>query len=80
MTEKPLTSISGYIALLVGLLRLIVGPILFVAMLVYTSFWLGALAVIFFIGGIIILVGLSVVNPNEAIVTTFFGDYIGTMK
>lgn len=80
MTEKPLTSISGYIALLVGLLGLIVGPILFVAMLVYASFWLGALAVIFFIGGIIILVGLSVVNPNEAIVTTFFGDYIGTMK
>ena len=80
MTEKPLTSISGYIALLVGLLGLIVGPILFVAMLVYTSFWLGALAVIFFIGGIIILVDLSVVNPNKAIVTTFFGDYIGTMK
>ena len=80
MTEKPLTSISGYIALLVGLLGLIVGPILFVAALVYASFWLGALAVIFFIGGIIILVGLSVVNPNEAIMTTFFGDYIGTMK
>ena len=80
MTEKPLTSISGYVALLVGLLGLIVGPILFITSLVYASFWLGALAVIVFIGSIIILVGLSVVNPNEAIVTTFFGDYIGTMK
>lgn len=80
MTEKPLTSISGYVALFAGLIGLIGGPVIFITALVYTSFWLGALAFIFFIGGIIILVGLSVVNPNEAIVTTFFGDYIGTMK
>lgn len=30
--------------------------------------------------GLIILIGLSVINPNEAIVTTFFGDYMGTMR
>lgn len=30
--------------------------------------------------GFFILIGLTVINPNEAVVTTFFGDYIGTMK
>ena len=80
MTEKPLTSISGYLALLIGLFGLIAGPILFGYALVQHSFWLGAVAVILAIGGLIVLVGLSVINPNEAIVTTFFGDYVGTMK
>jgi regulator of protease activity HflC (stomatin/prohibitin superfamily) len=36
--------------------------------------------VIIAIIGFIVLIGLSVVNPNEAMVTTFFGDYMGTMR
>ncbi|MBO0930617.1 SPFH domain-containing protein [Fibrella aquatilis] len=80
MTEKPLTSISGYIALLIGLLGLLVGPALFIYALKQASFGLGVLAFVIFIGAWIVLIGLSVINPNEAIVTTFFGDYVGTMK
>ncbi|MEZ0483397.1 SPFH domain-containing protein [Fibrella aquatica] len=80
MTEKNLTSISGYLALLIGLLGFIAGPVLFISGVVTSSLWLGILGGILFFAGLITLTGLSVVNPNEAVVTTFFGDYTGTMK
>ncbi|HEX9956556.1 MAG TPA: SPFH domain-containing protein [Fibrella sp.] len=80
MNEKTLTSISGYVALLIGLLGLILGPITIISSFVVSSFWLGGLGVLLLIAGFITLLGLSVVNPNEAVVTTFFGDYTGTMK
>ncbi|MBO0951532.1 SPFH domain-containing protein [Fibrella forsythiae] len=80
MTEKNLTSISGYLALLIGLLGFIGGPIIFISGIVLQSLWLGIVGGILFFGGLITLTGLSVINPNEAVVTTFFGDYTGTMK
>ncbi|WP_019988291.1 SPFH domain-containing protein [Rudanella lutea] len=81
MNEKSLSSISGYVLLAVGLLLLVLpvfifmmgaqsgSPVLFIT-----------LAVLVFLTGIILLTGLSVINPNEAVVTTFFGDYTGTMR
>ena len=73
MNEKNLTSISGYILLLIGLVLLIGSTAFFIQ----KAILLGALSVF---AGIIILIGLAVVNPNEGVVTTFFGDYMGTMK
>ncbi len=80
MNEKNLTSISGYLALLIGLLGLFAGFALALSAIIYSMGWLGVLGGIVVIASIITLVGLSVVNPNEAVVTTFFGDYTGTMK
>lgn len=80
MTEKNLTSISGYLALLIGLLGLIGGPVLLLIGIETHSWWLGVTGGILFFASLITLTGLSVVNPNEAVVTTFFGDYTGTMK
>ncbi len=80
MNEKNLTSISGYLALLIGLLGLFAGFALALSAIIYGIGWLGVLGGIVFIASIITLVGLSVVNPNEAVVTMFFGDYTGTMK
>ena len=80
MTEKNLTSISGYLALLIGLLGLIGGPVLLLIGIETYSWWLGVTGGILFFASLITLTGLSVVNPNEAVVTTFFGDYTGTMK
>lgn len=80
MNEKNLTSISGYLALLIGLLIFIAGPILVIAGVATSSVGLGILGGILFIAGLLTLTGLSVINPNEAVVTTFFGDYTGTMK
>ena len=73
MNEKVLTSISGYILLLIGLLLIISSVFFFLN----GSIGLGILSIF---SGIVLLSGLAVINPNEAVVTTFFGDYTGTMK
>jgi regulator of protease activity HflC (stomatin/prohibitin superfamily) len=80
MNEKNLTSISGYAILAIGLLLLIGGPLLAISGAAASMFWLVIVGALLFIGSIILLSGLSVINPNEAVVTTFFGDYTGTMR
>lgn len=74
MIEKELRSISGYLLFAIGLLMLFGG---FAYVLNMESPVTG---VLISITGFIILIGLTVINPNEAVVTTFFGDYMGTMK
>lgn len=74
MQEKPLTSISGYIILLVAVLCLLSSVAIAIARI---NFWLaGAL----FLVAMVLFTGITVINPNEAYVSTLFGDYIGTMK
>lgn len=78
MPEKPLTSISGYLLLLVALLLLLVAIVLFTQPLnaglrVALPITLSAISVFIFNG-------ITVINPNEAVVCTFFGQYVGTMK
>ncbi|CCH54055.1 band 7 protein [Fibrisoma limi BUZ 3] len=73
MNEKPLTSLSGYLLLLIGLMLLISSAFLFVRGAI-------GLAVPTLIVSLIILMGITVINPNEAIAATLFGDYVGTMK
>ena len=59
----------------------VVGGVGFV--MLYTTF-LGfiplAIAVIYAIIGIFLFAGLKVLKPEEALVLTLFGDYIGTLK
>ncbi|MCW2783333.1 MAG: band 7 protein [Marmoricola sp.] len=72
MNEKELSSESGYLQFEIGLLMAFVG--------VGVTNIAPILGVLIFIIGAILLKGLIVINPNEAVVTTFFGDYTGTMK
>jgi regulator of protease activity HflC (stomatin/prohibitin superfamily) len=74
MNEKELRSTSGFSLFGIGLLLFPVGVLTMIAM--GTPFLGGFICFI----GFILLVGLTVINPNEAVVTTFFGDYMGTMK
>jgi regulator of protease activity HflC (stomatin/prohibitin superfamily) len=74
MKEKELRSISGYTLFALGLVMLFGG----VVYVVVTGS--PVIGVIISVIGFIVLIGLTVVNPNEAVVTTFFGDYMGTMK
>ncbi|TLU97926.1 SPFH domain-containing protein [Dyadobacter luticola] len=74
MNEKELRSMSGYLLFAIGLLMLF-GGILYVA-----STGNPIEGILMSLAGFIILIGLTVINPNEAVVTTFFGDYMGTMK
>ena len=86
MEEKILqTKKNGMTMLLLTLLgyvaAVVVGGIGFV--MLYTTF-LGfiplAIAVIYAIIGIFLFAGLKVLKPEEALVLTLFGDYIGTLK
>jgi regulator of protease activity HflC (stomatin/prohibitin superfamily) len=74
MKEKELNSISGFLLLAIGLMMLFGGALFIV---VTGEPIIGILIIV---AGFITLVGLKVINPNEAVVTTFFGDYMGTMK
>jgi regulator of protease activity HflC (stomatin/prohibitin superfamily) len=74
MNEKELRSISGYTLFALGLAMLF-GGVLYVVLTGSP-----VLGVIISVIGFIVLIGLTVINPNEAVVTTFFGDYMGTMK
>jgi regulator of protease activity HflC (stomatin/prohibitin superfamily) len=74
MVEKELRSLSGYLLFVIGLV-LLFGGFIYIAQM---GAPLGG-GIISFIG-LVVLIGLTVINPNEAVVTTFFGDYMGTMK
>jgi regulator of protease activity HflC (stomatin/prohibitin superfamily) len=74
MNEKELRSMSGYMLLAVGLIMLFGG----VVYVVVTG--APVIGIVISVIGFIVLIGLTVINPNEAVVTTFFGDYMGTMK
>jgi regulator of protease activity HflC (stomatin/prohibitin superfamily) len=73
MKEKELTSASGYLFIVLGLSSWVFGGIAAGAQA-------GLLAGILFFAGVILFIGLTVINPNEAAVATFFGEYVGTMK
>lgn len=72
-SEKLSTASSGYLYLLLffGLLGLLVLAI---------ALKLVAIAVVLGIVAFFVLPGFSVINPNEAVVTTLFGVYKGTIK
>ncbi|GAB2764613.1 SPFH domain-containing protein [Rhabdobacter roseus] len=73
MKEKELRSQSGYLFLALGLLLLGAGAYLVSLQQIFVGVLSGLI-------GFFVLIGLSVINPNEAIVAIFFGDYMGTMR
>lgn len=74
MIEKHLTPVSGYQQLLLAVLCLL-GAVGLAA----ARFGLIVPGILFLIANIL-FIGLTIVNPNEAVVCTFFGDYVGTVK
>ncbi|MCE7067585.1 SPFH domain-containing protein [Dyadobacter sp. CY326] len=74
MNEKELRSMSGYLLFVAGLILLAGGVVYGV------NAGDPVIGGLLFLAGFVILIGLTVINPNEAVVATFFGDYMGTMK
>lgn len=80
MKEKNAFHINGYLALLLTIVGALLG-----AWLVYTGAHHGSYGPII-VGGIILVVvliaatSLTIIQPNEAKVLTFFGNYIGTIR
>ena len=87
MEEKILqTKKNGMVMLLLTLLGCVVFTVLFVYSLILldTSLFPGillmALSILYWVAGIFLFCGLKVLKPQEALVLTLFGDYIGTLK
>jgi len=77
MNEKSLTSISGYIFLVVALACAALGAYLI------THLDEGGglvLPVLLLLAAVFIFKGLCIVYPNQGVAATFFGDYVGTLK
>lgn len=85
MEEKILqTKKNGMAMLLLTLLGYVIAIAAFVYGIVQDSTVLGVIliiaAVIYAVIGIFLFCGLKVLKPQEALVLTLFGDYIGTLK
>ena len=87
MEEKILqTKKNGMAMLLLTLLGYVVFTALFVYSLILldTSLFPGillmVLSILYWVAGIFLFCGLKVLKPQEALVLTLFGDYIGTLK
>ena len=87
MEEKILqTKKNGMVMLLLTLLGYVAFTALFVYSLILldTSLFPGillmVLSILYWVAGIFLFCGLKVLKPQEALVLTLFGDYIGTLK
>ncbi|GAP38268.1 SPFH domain-containing protein [Piscinibacter sakaiensis] len=74
--ERPLHSANGYAALSLGLLAIAAG----VALLVLRVLpgWLMLLPIATIVVAALMLIGLYMLQPNEAAILTLFGEYRGT--
>lgn len=74
MKEKQISSASGFIFIALGIVSMILGVYLIKGSLQ------PILGLFLIIIGLLCLIGLTIINPNEAAVVTFFGKYQGTIK
>ena len=78
--EKELNPMSGWLALIIGIL-LIISPTLGVGTLIaYDNPIFLVISIILFIVAIFMFCGLKIVNPYESVVFVLFGKYYGTLK
>jgi len=73
MNENLVQAKSGFLFLFLSLLVAGSSAVAFANMIV----WLGIVCIFIFL---LLLIGLTVVNPNESIVMVLFGSYKGTLK
>lgn len=86
-TEKPIKTINGFLMLFLILLLLlgsiaafIFGPLLLAETNIPAMAALIVAGVIVLIVDLVLMCGLKILNPNEALVFTLFGKYHGTLK
>lgn len=79
--EKIIKPVPGFATLVIGILLFIAG------ILVITSNagqeargGLVVLGMVLIVGAVFLLKGLTVINPNQTVVCTFFGSYVGTAR
>ena len=79
--EKIIKPVSGFLALLSGLVSFGLGATLIVKFGgPVPSGWVLFFAILFFFLGAFLIKGTTIINPNQSVVCTFFGKYAGTVK
>lgn len=80
ISEKLIQPLNGIAILILDIVGWAAAVLLFIAGIAMDLPLFSAISVILFIISILILPGLHVVNPKEAIVLVLFGKYYGTIK
>ena len=81
MTEKTLNNRkNGMVVLLLLLLVYVASVVLFIFGVSYDILPLTLISCVWFVFGWIFFLGLKVLKPQEALVLTLFGKYVGTLK
>ena len=80
MTEKILTNKKNGMAVLLGTIVLLLGGVFLCIFGVATNPLLTMVGILILCLGWIPFLGLKVLKPQEALVLTLFGKYIGTLK
>ena len=80
MTEKILTTKKNGMLMLLGCLGMMILSIVLFVIGIEVSPLIGVPALILLIVSLIALAGLKILKPQEALVLTLFGNYVGTIK
>ena len=87
IVEKEMHPFPGMVMLIGGIFGILACIVLCILGGILTGYFYGAFPILMIIVGIlgliiipILLCGLRIVNPNEALVLTLFGKYHGTIK
>jgi len=78
--ERERSTSNGLVMLVVGLALLLFSGVLFARAVQVGTGWDVLLSALTFVTGLVALIGLFTVAPNEARVLQFFGDYVGTVR
>lgn len=73
MKEKKAWTLNGFIALILILALFGAGTALFIQLNIIPG-------IVLLVIGLILITGITIVQPNKAYVVTFFGSYIGTIR
>jgi len=77
--EKIIKPVSGFLALILGIIAFVSGTLLFGKMAQEQS-WLAVIGILLDLLAVFLFKGLLIINPNQSAVCTFFGKYVGTVK
>jgi regulator of protease activity HflC (stomatin/prohibitin superfamily) len=78
--EKERRAVSGYAALAILLLAMAAASYGFVQGILHQDKGTIVASIVVFVGSVVLLAGLFVVDPNEGRVLQLFGSYVGTVK
>jgi regulator of protease activity HflC (stomatin/prohibitin superfamily) len=76
--EKVVKPMSGFTALAMAIISLAIG--FWLAVQFNDNGWMAFGSIVLGISAIILLKGLMIIAPNNAVVLTFFGQYVGTAR